>query len=209
MPLGPSQNDKRERLFRRANHLEWFSVSWNIVEAAVAGVSGAIAGSGALLGFGSDSLIETAASFILLWRLRKAGPRAAAREHSQAERTALKLISATFFLLASYLAVDGCYSLIVGEKPQSSLPGLILAALSLLVMPALALAKQITGRRLGSRALQAEAMETWVCAWLSLCLLTGVGLNLWLGWWWADPVGALAMLPVVVWQGWETMEEAG
>jgi cation diffusion facilitator family transporter len=207
--LEPSPNAERERLFRRANRLEWFSVTWNLVEAAVAGVSGAIAGSGALVGFGSDSLIETAASFILLWRLRKAGPRAAAREHSRAERAALKLIAATFFLLAAYLAVDGCYSLVVGEKPQSSQPGLILAVLSLLLMPALALAKQVTGRKLGSRALQAEAMETWVCAWLSLCLLAGVGLNLWRGWWWADPVGALAMLPVVVWQGWETMKDAG
>jgi divalent metal cation (Fe/Co/Zn/Cd) transporter len=78
-----------------------------------------------------------------------------------------------------------------------------------LVMPLVALAKHRTGRRLGSRALQADAMETWVCAWLSLCLLAGVGLNLWQGWWWADPAGALAMLPVVVWQGWETLAEVG
>ncbi len=76
-------------------------------------------------------------------------------------------------------------------------------------MPLVALAKHRTGRRLGSRALQADAMETWVCAWLSLCLLAGVGLNLWQGWWWADPAGALAMLPVVVWQGWETLAEVG
>lgn len=188
--------------------LEWVSVAWNLVEAAVAGVAGAVAGSGALVGFGSDSLIETAAALILLWRLRKAGPGAATIEHGRAERKALRLISVTFFLLAGYLALEGSYSLLIHEQPKTSLPGLVLAVLSLLLMPVLALAKHRTGRRLGSRALQADAMETWVCAWLSLCLLAGVGLNLWQGWWWADPLGSLAMLPVVLWQGWETMEEA-
>lgn len=86
--------------------------------------------------------------------------------------------------------------------------GVILAVLSLLVMPVLAFAKQRTGRALGSKALQADAKETWVCAWLSLALLAGAGLYLLKGWWWADPVGALAMVPVILWQGWVTFGEA-
>ena len=94
------------------------------------------------------------------------------------------------------------------DEPESSTVGLILALVSLVVMPALAYAKQRTGRALASRALQADAVETWVCAYLSLALLVGVGLNLAFGWWWADPIAALAMLPVIAWQGWETLEEA-
>jgi divalent metal cation (Fe/Co/Zn/Cd) transporter len=94
------------------------------------------------------------------------------------------------------------------EEPGTSPLGLGLSSASLIVMPALAWSKQQTGRRLGSRALQADAVETWVCAYLSLALLAGVGLNLAFGWWWADPLGAIVMLPVIVWQGWETLAEA-
>jgi divalent metal cation (Fe/Co/Zn/Cd) transporter len=94
------------------------------------------------------------------------------------------------------------------EDPETSTVGLLLATVSLAVMPTLAYAKQQTGRALGSRALQADAVETWVCAYLSLALLAGIGLHSTFGWWWADPVAALAMLPVIVWQGWETLREA-
>jgi divalent metal cation (Fe/Co/Zn/Cd) transporter len=98
--------------------------------------------------------------------------------------------------------------LVLSEEPDTSTVGVVLSIVSLVAMPSLAYAKQRTGRALGSRALEADAVETWVCAYLSLALLAGVGLHSAFGWWWADPVGALAMVPVIVWQGWETLEAA-
>jgi divalent metal cation (Fe/Co/Zn/Cd) transporter len=147
-------------------------------------------------------------AFALLWRLRKAGPNASAKERGDAERRALYLVAATFLLLASYIAYEAGGALLSGEGPEDSTVGLVLSVVSLLVMPALAYGKQRTGREMGSEALEADAVETWVCSYLSLALLVGVGLNVGFGWWWADPVGALAMLPVIVWQGWETLGEA-
>jgi cation diffusion facilitator family transporter len=198
----------RERLQRRGVRLEWFTVAWNVAEALVAIAAGVAAGSIALIGFGVDSGIEVVAAGALLWRFRQAKADASEAEHDRAEQRALYVVSATFFALALYIAFEAIQSLASSDEPESSTVGLILALVSLGVMPTLAYAKQRTGRALGSRALQADAVETWVCAYLSLALLVGVGLNLAFGWWWADPVAALAMLPVIVWQGWETLEEA-
>jgi divalent metal cation (Fe/Co/Zn/Cd) transporter len=128
----------------------------------------------------------------LLWRLYRAGPNASDEEHGAAEKRALYLVAATFFLLAGYISYEAIGALAWGEGPESSTVGLVLSVLSILVMPTLAYGKQTIGREMGSRALQAE----------------GVGLNAAFGWWWADPVGALAMLPVILWQGWETLDEA-
>jgi cation diffusion facilitator family transporter len=198
----------RERLQRRGVRLEWFTVAWNVVEALVAIAAGVAAGSIALIGFGVDSGIEVVAASALLWRFKQAKANASEAEHDRAEQRALYVVSATFFALALYIAFGAIQSLASSDEPESSTVGLILALVSLGVMPTLAYAKQRTGRALASRALQADAVETWVCAYLSLALLVGVGLNLAFGWWWADPVAALAMLPVIVWQGWETLEEA-
>jgi cation diffusion facilitator family transporter len=199
---------RREMLHRRGVRLEWFTVIWNVLEAIVAIGAGIIAGSVALIGFGVDSGIEVAAASALLWRLRAADVSASAERHAQAERRALYVVSGTFFLLAAYIGVEATSALLSEEDPESSPVGLGLAVVSLAVMPALAYGKQRTGRELGSRALQADAVETWVCSYLSLALLAGVGLHAAFDWWWADPVGALAMLPVILWQGWETLEEA-
>jgi cation diffusion facilitator family transporter len=188
--------------------LEWFTVAWNVVEGVVAIVAGLLTGSVSLFGFGADSFIEVISAIALLWRLRKAGPNASAEERGEAERRALYLVAATFFLLAAYIAYEAAGALLSGEGPEDSTVGLVLSVVSLLVMPALAYGKQRTGREMGSEALEADAVETWVCSYLSLALLAGVGLNAAFGWWWADPVGALAMLPVIVWQGWETLGEA-
>ena len=117
-------------------------------------------------------------------------------------------MAATFFLLAAYITYEAVGSLISQKGAESSTVGLILATLSIVIMPTLAYLKGRTGREMGSRALVADSKETWVCAYLSLALLAAVGLNALFGWWWADPVGALAMLPVILWQGWETFEEA-
>jgi cation diffusion facilitator family transporter len=188
--------------------LEWFTVSWNVIEAVVAIGAGIIAGSVALIGFGVDSGIEVISAVGLLWRLRRAGPDADADEESAAEKRALHVVAATFFLLAAYIAYEAVGALLNREEPLTSPIGIALSIASLVIMPALAYAKQRTGREMGSRALVADSKETWVCSYLSLALLIGVGAFALLGWWWADPIGALAMLPVIVWQGWETLSEA-
>lgn len=199
---------RQERLHRRGIHLEVFTIAWNVVEAFVAIGAGLIAGSVALVGFGVDSGIKVISAVALLWRLLKAGPNASAEEHGAAEKRALYLVAATFFLLAAYISYEAISALIAREGPESSTIGLVLSVLSLLIMPALAFFKQRTGREMGSEALKADAAETWVCSYLSLALLAGVGLYAAFGWWWADQVGALAMLPVILWQGWETFEDA-
>jgi cation diffusion facilitator family transporter len=199
---------RQERLFRRGLYLEYFTVGWNVIEAAVAIGAGLSAGSNALVAFGADSMIEVISASALLWRLRTAGPHADAEDHSRTECRALYLVATTFFLLAAYVIYESVGELIAHTAPGGSGLGLVLAMISLAIMPILAFAKQKTGRELGSKALQADAVETWVCAYLSFALLCGVGLHMALGWWWADAVGALAMLPVILWQGWETYAEA-
>jgi divalent metal cation (Fe/Co/Zn/Cd) transporter len=198
----------RVRLHRRALRLEYFTVAWNVIEAGVAVTAGLLAGSVALVGFGVDSAIEVSSAVALLWRLRAAGPDATDAEESQAERRALYLVAGTFFALAAYIAFESIGALLTGEAPDASTTGLVLAAVSLAVMPALAHLKTRTGRAMGSRALVADAKETWVCSYLSLALLAGVGLYAAFEWAWADPVAALAMLPVIVWQGIETLADA-
>jgi cation diffusion facilitator family transporter len=200
--------ERRQELHRRALRLEYFTVGWNVIEGLVAIGAGVVAGSVALIGFGVDSSIEVISALGLLWRLRKAGPDATEAEESGAERRALYIVAATFFLLAAYITYEAGTALLSQEEPDPSTVGLVLSVLSLVIMPALAWWKQRTGREMGSRALVADAAETWVCSYLSLALLAGVGLYALFGWWWADPVGALAMLPVILWQGWETLGEA-
>ena len=125
-----------------------------------------------------------------------------------AETRALYVVAGTFFLLAMYITWEAVTALVSQEAPLTSPVGIILAVLSLAVMPTLAVVKQRVGKEMGSRALVADSKETWVCSYLSLTLLLGVGAYAVVGWWWADPVGALAMLPVIIWQGWETLAEA-
>lgn len=208
MTGGVATSADRVSLHRRALRLEYFTIAWNVVEAVVAIGAGVLAGSVALVGFGVDSGAEVLSAVGLTWRLHKAGPHASVAEESAAERRALYIVAATFFLLAAYITFEAIGALIQREGPDSSTVGLVLSVLSLAIMPALAYAKQRTGRQMGSEALQADAAETWVCSYLSLVLLAGVGLYQAFGWWWADPVGALAMLPVILWQGWETLCEA-
>jgi len=200
--------ERRRLLHRRALRLEYFTIGWNVLEAIVAIGAGVVAGSVALVGFGVDSGIEVISAVGLWWRLRTAGPDATVAEESAAERRALYIVAATFFLLAAYIASEAGMALLGREEPDRSTVGLVLSVLSLLIMPLLAYRKQRTGHELGSRALVADSVETWVCSYLSLSLLAGVGLHQLFGWWWADAVGALAMVPVIVWQGWETLGEA-
>ena len=195
-------------LHQRAIRLEWFTVAWNVVEAVVAVGAGLAAGSAALIGFGVDSAIEVSSAAALLWRLKRAGPDAEAEEQEGAENRALYFVAGTFVALAIYIGIDAGMSLIRRESPDVSAVGLVLAVLSLIVMPTLAFLKDRVGREMGSQALQADAAETWVCAFLSVALLLGLGLYAWQGWWWADPLGALLMEPVIIWQAWETYTDA-
>jgi divalent metal cation (Fe/Co/Zn/Cd) transporter len=208
IPVTALAAERRRQLHARAVRLEWFTVSWNVIEAVVAIGAGIIAGSVALIGFGVDSGIEVISAVGLLWRLRTAGPDAETAEEIAAERRALYVVAATFFLLAAYIAYGAGRALLEREEPLTSPVGIALSIASLVIMPALAYAKQRTGREMGSRALVADSLETWVCSYLSLALLIGVGAFALFDWWWADPIGALAMLPVILWQGWETLSEA-
>jgi divalent metal cation (Fe/Co/Zn/Cd) transporter len=188
----------REALVRRSVRLNVATLAYNSLEAMIAILAGLAAGSIALVGFGLDSLIELAASVTALWRL-SADLDPARRE--RAERVALRVIGVLFLALAAYVAVDAAQALLRREAPSESVAGVVLAALSLVVMPLLARAKRRVATQMGSGALAAEAEQTSLCAYLSAILLGGLVLNATLGWWWADPVAALAMVPIILREG--------
>jgi divalent metal cation (Fe/Co/Zn/Cd) transporter len=188
----------RQALARRSVRLNVATLAYNSLEAVVALAAGLIAGSVVLVGFGLDSLIELAASVTALWRLR-ADVDVGARE--AAERTAIRVIGGLFLALALYVAADAVRALVQRERPNESLTGIVLAALSVVVMPLLARAKRKVAVQMGSGALAAEAQQTSICAYLSAILLAGLLLNETIGWWWADPVAALAMVPLIAREG--------
>lgn len=195
-----------EKLIRHALWLEIATVSWNVIEAVVAITAGWLAGSIALIGFGLDSVIEVTAASILIWRLRcELACRHAT--HAGQEWVALRVVGVTFFLLAAYVAFEAGSMLWARKAPQISPIGMGLAACSGLLMPFLGFRKRRLAKQVGSRALAADAMETLMCAYLSITLLVGLGLNALWGWWWADPVAALAMLPLMLREGWEALTE--
>ena len=198
----------RSLLLKRALWLERLTIVWNVAEAVIAVGAGLLAGSIALVGFGLDSVIETIAAAALYRRLRAEQSGATEEEAEAHERRALWIVGVTFFLLSAYIVFEVASTLWTKEPPEVSRVGIILAAISLVVMPALAIAKHRAGKALESRALVADAKETFVCSYLSLTLLAGLGLNALFGWWWADPVAALTMLPLVIREGWEALAEA-
>lgn len=181
---------------RQAIRLEYFTVAWNLIEAGVALTAGVLAASIALVGFGLDSIIETVSGLTLLWRLKQRGD-----FEAEAESRALRIVGLTFFALAAYVSYESVINLWRREQPGESLVGIVLAAVSLVVMPLLGRAKRRVARRLNSRALAADGMETYLCSYLSFTLLLGLGLNAWVGWWWADPVAALAMVAFMIREG--------
>ena len=185
-----------EALRRRAVRLEYFTVGWNVVEAGVALAAGGAASSIALIGFGLDSIIEILSGLALLWRFKQR-----AVDELSAESRAVKLVGLTFVALAAYVTFEAVTDLWNHRAPEFSLPGFILAGVSLLVMPILGTAKLRVARALGSRALAADATETLFCACLSGTLLLGLGLNGWRGWWWADPLAWLLLSAFMVREG--------
>lgn len=188
-------------LLRRAIWLVGLTLAYNLVEAGVAIWAGSTAGSVALITFGLDSVIECTASAVLLWRLSLQASGGAEERIETAERRSRRFVGLTFLGLAVYVVVESVLTLASGDRPASSFVGIVLAAASLVVMPLLAFAKARTAAGLGSGALRAEAKETLACAYLSLALLVGLALNAGFGWWWADPVAALAMVPWLVREG--------
>ena len=193
------------RLRRRGFRLEYATMTWMVAEAAVAITAGLVAASVALVGFGLDSVIELFAAAIVIWQLRGE----IARQDRQTR--AIRLIGVTFFALAAYLIADSIRDLSIQARPGQSVPGLAVTAAALVVMPGLAAAKRRTGHKLGNRTLLADSAETAFCAFTSAAALLGVGLNAWLGWWWADPAAALVIAALAVREGvecWEREDEA-
>jgi divalent metal cation (Fe/Co/Zn/Cd) transporter len=186
----------RAQLVRRARLLAWLGIGWHAVEAAVAIGAGVAAGSIALVGFGADSLIESVAGFVLLWRL--AGRRA---ESEVAERRAQKLIALSFYVLAAYVTVEAVRNLATAAHPDTSYVGIALAIAALVTMPPLAIAKAHVGDRLGSSATKSEGRQNMLCAYLSAALLVGLSANALFGAWWADPLTALLIAGVAVREG--------
>jgi divalent metal cation (Fe/Co/Zn/Cd) transporter len=185
---------------------EYFTVGWNVIEGIVAIAAGVAAGSIALVGFGLDSTIEVASGLVLIWRLRKHGF-GDEDEEEAAEKKAVLFVGSTFILLAVYVLYESGKKLYFHEHPEESLVGIILAVVSLVVMPFLAFYKKKIAAEIRSRALRADALETLACSYLSFTLLLGLGANALFGWWWADPVAALAMIYFLVKEGMEAIEE--
>ena len=193
-----TRDDQRARLVHRGLLLNYLTIAYNVVEAVVAIGAGVVSSSVALLGFGIDSVIEVTASGAAQWRLRSD---IHLHRRERVERRTARIIGWSFFVLAVYVVVDSADSLLHREPPERSVVGLVLLALSAVVMPVLARAKRGVARAMTSRALEADAMQTSLCAYLSVIALAGVALNATLGWWWADPVAALAMVPIIAKEG--------
>ena len=183
-----------------ARRLEYLTLGWNLAEAVASIVVGAMAGSIALVGFGADSLIESASGGVLLWRLQGGDV------GEKREQLALRLVGVSFLVLAFYISLTAAKALVLHDQPEPSTIGIIIAILSLIVMPLLARAKRKTGGRIGSKALVADSKQTEICAYLSAILLVGLILNRLFGWWWSDPVAALLMLPIICREGIRAIE---
>lgn len=186
--------EERSRLGRRAQLLAAASVTYNSVEAVVALAAGAVAGSSALIGFGLDSIVEVSSGLVILWQFRHRLP-------ESREQRAGRLIALSFFALAGFVAQDALRALLSGERPDASPVGIVLAAVSLVVMPFLSWAQRRTGRALHSGAVVADSSQTLLCSYLSAVLLVGLVLNAALGWAWADPVAGLVIAAVALKEG--------
>jgi divalent metal cation (Fe/Co/Zn/Cd) transporter len=188
----------RQALAQRGKRLEYFTILWNSLEGLIAVIAGAFAGSISLVGFGVDSFIEVTSGSAVLWRMSMD---ADTDRREYIERRTLRIVGACFLALAAYVSFEAIRDLIGQEAAAHSWPGILLACVSLVVMPLLSRAKRRVGAAMHSRAMQADARQTDFCTYLSGILLGGLLLNMLLGWWWADPVAALVMVPIIVKEG--------
>jgi divalent metal cation (Fe/Co/Zn/Cd) transporter len=189
---------KRAVVVVRGRRLEYFTIIWNVLEGLVAVVCGVLAGSISLVGFGLDSFIEVTSGSVLLWRI-SVDSEVHRRESN--EKRALRIVGACFLLLTAYIAYDSTLDLWSKRAPEHSIPGIVLACVSLVVMPILSRAKRKVGWALGSAAMHADAKQTEFCTYLSAILLAGLLLNALFGLWWADPVAGLIMVPIIAKEG--------
>jgi divalent metal cation (Fe/Co/Zn/Cd) transporter len=197
--------DRRAALARRIRLLVAATITYNVIEAIVAITAGTAASSTALVGFGLDSIIEVSSAAAVAWQF-------SAREHAvreARERTTLRIIAGSFFFLAVYVAADAVRALAGSGEADRSVPGIVLAALSLAVMPFLSAAQRRAGRELGSASAVADSKQTLLCTYLSAVLLAGLVANATLGWSWADPITALVIAAVAVKEGRDAWQGKG
>ena len=186
--------NRRSILARRIRFLVLFTISYNVIEAIVSLVAGNVAGSSALIGFGLDSVIEVSSALAVAWQF-------SGNNHEEREKIALKIIAVSFFSLAAFVSYDAITSLVRHEVPESSLVGIIVAILSLLIMPTVSLFQRKTGQELGSHSAIADSKQTLLCMYMSVALLIGLITNSILGWWWADSIAALVIAGLAVREG--------
>ena len=198
MSMSESVLLERTAFVRRGRRLEYFTIGWNAVEGLVAVATGLLAGSISLLGFGIDSFIEVTSGSVLLWRM---SVDADERKRQQNETIALRIVGISFLSLAAYIAYESIADLWLKRAPEHSVPGIVLACASLVVMPLLSRAKRTVGHALGSAAMHADAKQTEFCTYLSAILLVGLLLNALFGLWWADPLAAAVMIPIIAKEG--------
>ncbi|MGW3027466.1 cation transporter [Streptomyces sp. NPDC001221] len=202
--LGPSPA-RRDALARRIRLLVTATITYNVIEAIVAITAGTLASSTALVGFGLDSVIEVSSAAAIAWQF-------SARDHQvreAREKTTLRIIAISFFALAAYVTADAARALTGSGEAERSIPGILLAALSLAVMPFLSAAQRRAGRELGSASAVADSKQTLLCTYLSAVLLVGLLLNATLGWSWADPIAALVIAAIAVKEGRDAWQGKG
>jgi divalent metal cation (Fe/Co/Zn/Cd) transporter len=192
---------ERQATLDRGLRLEYFTLAWNVLEAIVGIAAGIASGSVALVGFALDSAVESSSAGILIWRLR--AERAGTHAAEDAERKAIRFVAVAFLALAAYVGVRAVFDLVGGSEPDASVPGIVLAIVSLIVMPVLAHRKRVAARLLDSRSLQADSVQTSICTYLSAFLLVGLLANAGLGWYWADPVAGLLIAAFATKEGGE------
>jgi divalent metal cation (Fe/Co/Zn/Cd) transporter len=196
----------RSQLVQRGRNLEYFTIAYNSAEGLISLVAGFIAGSVSLVGFGLDSLIEVTSGAALLWRLHRD---LSESRREAAERLTLRIVGWCFVALAAYVGFDSGWTLVQHEKPERSIPGIVVAAVSVVVMPLLARAKRSVAVGIGSAAMKADSRQTDFCTYLSAILLGGLLLNAVLGWWWADAVAGLVMVPIIAKEGVDSIRGKG
>ena len=197
---------EKTRLVKRGLYLEYINVTYNILEAVAAIVFGGLSNSIALIGFGLDSIVESLSGFVLIWRLQQHG-KISPEFEEKIERRATRFVAVTFFILGAYIAYESIDKLVSAEIPEPSLPGIIIAIVSLIAMPFMAWMKYRTGKQINSRALVADSKETIACAFLSVALLLGLGLNYLFGFWQADPIAGILIVIFLIREGWELWSE--
>jgi divalent metal cation (Fe/Co/Zn/Cd) transporter len=181
----------RAESIRSALSLEYFSLAWNFLETFVGLAAGLASGSVALIGFALDSVVESSSAAALIWRLRREQTGGASTE--DIERRAVRIVGGAFFALGAYVGAQATIDLVTRSKPEASVLGIVLATVSVVVMPLLAVRKRRMAKTIDSRSLEADSGQTWLCSFISVFLLIGLGANAALGWWWADPVAALVI----------------